>query len=511
MKAVRWHAEQRLERFLAPVEQEMRQVSRSVADDALPREARTHELMVQGTEIVALAEEQFKAPKGGRRPPTSEYGDLPVNLWAEWNVKVVRNSLYSFASGYFAQAGLLTESMLGDDRVQAAFNGFVKSITKCEPVFVPSKAAGSEELCGELEDLWEDMVPEETVENLFQWSRFCGFALCEIIWEPWSNQNRWVPRLKVWHPLYVYYNVSTRRYVAITAEGTVEIEDDDPKWMLFTPYSPYRGWIRGAVRPCPIPWLVRQFALRDAARFGEVHGLPIRLAKVPAQAPAADKARFFNSIKNLGAESVMLLPVQAGPEAAVWDATLLEAKDTSWEVFPAIRDMCDLAITLSIRGTNLTTAVGTGNSGNKAAAETHRDEDQDYAVSERRKMMRRLRTHLIRWYAIFNYGKTDIVPKKARLVDPDSEDQMEELKTQEQACKTVTAARTAGAPVNAREIYEKAGLPLIEGKEEEANKPPPAPQLPGAPGAGSGKPFGGKADSKPPEGEEKPDEKDDEK
>ncbi len=465
-KAAVWRAQRAVERFAAPAEQSRHDPERDRSKEGLKQpfngDQAWHSGLVSGLDQLALAPPDLKDKGEPGRPPKHEFVDLPISTWLAWNVQTARSVLADHAVGMFGRSGLLVESMLGDDRVQSTFNGYVKLITKCEPNLVPADVPGGEEAALELEEAWEDMLPEEEVEQLFQWARFEGFALAEVIWEPWANQSRWRPRLKVWHPLFIWYNIQNRCYVAITGEGAIDIYPDDPKWLLFTPNGAYRGWLRGAVRCVTTPWLVRQFALRDAARFAEVHGLPIRLAKVPAQAPAEDKARFFQSIRNLGAESVMLLPVQAGPDAAVWGAELLEAKDTSWEVFPAIRDMCDSAITLAIRGTNLTTSVGTGNSGNKAAAETHRDEDQDYAVAERRKFCKLVRTQLFRFYCIFNFGTTDVVPKRVTLIDPDGEDVQGQLKSMSDGAKLVVELRGTGHKVEEREVLERAGVPLVE-------------------------------------------------
>ncbi len=457
----------------------------------------------------------------------AEYKDLPLTTWVDWSIRLARGALVDHAMGNFSRAAMLTEAMLGDDRVQSAFDGRVKGITKTEPVFIPAKGktALSKKLCDELVENWDEIFPEQVVEELMRWAIFEGFALAEIIWEPWKNQERWIPRLKVWHPFFIYYRTDIRKYVAIAEGGTIEIDENDPKWFLYTPHNPYRGWIMGRVRSCAIPWLVRQFALRDLARFSEVHGMPMRLAKYPAQAPTEDKARFVAGIRNLGAESTVGLPIQAGPESAEWGVELVEAKDTSWEAFLALRDACNSAITLSIRGTNLTSEVGggsSGDSGSRAAAQTHQDEEEDYTYTDRRKMMRALRHQLLPWYAIFNFGTTDIVPtRKSAFVHPEDEDAAQKFEGMTAACTLVVEARKAGAPIDAKQIYARADMPLIEGREDEANdekkmeeaiekysdKPEP-PKLPGMGGPPGSKPPGG---GKKPKKEEKPEKKEEKK
>ncbi len=471
--ATSWRVEKAIDRYVYPAERERHRGNRNESKSQFGSYQARSEILSDPTALLPGVIEEpdqdyVKKVLGG-----AEYKDLPLTTWVDWSIRLARAALIDHAMGNFSRAAMLTEAMMGDDRIQSAFDGRVKGITKTEPVFIPSKAAGSKVLCDELMENWDEIFPEQVVEELMRWAVFEGFALAEIIWEPWKNQQRWIPHLKVWHPYFIYYRTDIRKYVAIAEGGTVEIDENDPKWFLYTPHNPYRGWIMGRVRSCAIPWLVRQFALRDLARFSEVHGMPMRLAKYPAQAPTEDKARFVAGIRNLGAESTVGLPIQAGPESAEWGVELVEAKDTSWEAFLALRDACNSAITLSIRGTNLTSEVGGGSSGasgSRAAAQVHQDEEEDYTFTDRRKMMRALRHQLFPWYAIFNFGNTEIVPtRKSAFVHPEDEDAESKFAGMEAACRVVVEARKAGAPIDAKQIYARADMPLIEGREDEAN------------------------------------------
>lgn len=407
----------------------------------------------------------------GRRPPTEEFGDLPISLWSLWTVQAMQTAVRSHALGNFAQAAILVEGMLADDRVQAATNGRIKAVTRCEPRFEPSELPGGEEAAEDIEARWDDLVPDETLENLLQWSVFMGFALAEIIWEADRVLERWMPRLKVWHPLTIFYNVGTRRYTAITTEGPIEVEEDDPKWFLYTPFGAYRGWLRGAVRSVAMPWIVRQYALRDFARYSEKHGMPMVVAKMPYQAPAEDKARFAASLRTLGSETSMTLPVQGGVDKAEWDVMLLEARDRSWESFRGLRDVCDQSITLAIRGTNLTTEV---DGGSYAAAKAHREEDADYAQADRKKLAKALRNQLLRPYCLYNHGDEELAPKLA-LVPPETQLEPEELaKVWGDAANAVTALESKGWKVDRAQVAGRFGIPLRQGMDFDDDEDRPA-------------------------------------
>ncbi len=411
---------------------------------------------------------------GGPTPPRKEYGDIPVSIWADWNVRAIRNAVSAHAAGTFGPAGLLVEAMLADDRVQAATNGRIKGVTRCEPVFTPAPSPQGVAVAEELDYLWDELVPEETLEQMLVWSTHLGFALCEVIWEPHVERGeaRWLPRLKPWHPLSIWYNVADRSYNAITMEGSIKVEPDDPKWFLFTPWGAYRGWLRGAVRSVSIPWIVRQFGLRDMARYSEKHGLPMVVARAPAQSPAEDKARFFASVRNLGSDTAMILPSQ-GPQTngVDWDVTLLEARDRSWEAFPALRHECDRAITLAIRGTNLTTEV---DGGSYAASKSHREEDEDYAVADRKKLANALRRQLLSWYCLYNHGDPDLCPK-LDLRPPETQLPPDQVAKVWGDLGTAVAALVGqGVQVDLDQVADRFGVPVMAPKpgEEKAEDRP---------------------------------------
>lgn len=409
----------------------------------------------------AIAELEQAANK---RPPTEEYQDLPVSVWADWSIRTIRSAVQSHVVGQFGQASILVDSMMADDRIQAAANGRIKGVTKCEWNFEPAKSGKLQ--ARTIDKLFPEILDEETEEQLLLWAIFMGFALAEIIWEPKDDQ--WVPRLKFWHPLYIYYRIDTRRYVAITADqGTVEIEEGDPKWFLYAPWGSYRSWIRGAVRSVSIPWVVRQFALRDWGRFSEVHGLPIKKLMVPSQAPAGDKARFFASVQRLGSESMFSLPQQGDGHGGVgpsFDVQLLEAKDRAWEAFPGLIAQCERSITLAIRGTNLTTEV---DGGSFAAANTHKDEDSDYAIADRRKLASAVYKQLLRPFCLYNYGNADLAPKPS-LASPES-DQEKEATVLVQVQQALTGFEEKGWYIDRKQAADRYGIPIRT--DIEPNKP----------------------------------------
>jgi phage gp29-like protein len=398
----------------------------------------------------------------GATPPTGVYTDIPVMSLGQWGVDRIQTALNAHQLGNFSQSAMLAEAMIGDDRVQSAMNGRVKGVTMRHVHTRPARRDKQRRVRRAVERAWKRIFNDELQEQLMMWSVFLGFALCEVQWQAVEDEELgilWVPFLKIWHPSFVWYDVAARQYVAITQEGNVYIDENDPHWFLYTPYGEYRGWLRGAVRSCAAPWLISQYSRRDWARYCEVHGLPIRLIDAPAQSNAPDKARMFSQVRNVGAQTTILLPQQGGQDAAKWDIRLLEAKDESWAAFPGLIKECHMAIQLSIRGTNLTSEV---QGGSYAAAQVHSDEDSSYADSDSRKLCASA-TKLFRLFCAYNFGDANLCPSLT-LEAPDKQDKFALAQSQYQVAQAFSLLIDKGVPIESVDVrawFEHFDIPLI--------------------------------------------------
>jgi hypothetical protein len=400
------------------------------------------------------------APQGD--PPQTTYHDLPVAAIGAWSVENIVGSLQAMQMGQFSQAALLCEATLGDGRVQAALNGRIKGVTMRHIHAKAAKGDGSRQYANAVEWMWGQVFSDELLDQFMTWSTFMGFVVCEVTWTEVEREGEptWVPYLKVWHPLYVWYDIISRRYVVIAEEGTIYINADDPKWFVYTPWGSYRGWIRGALRAVAPLWIARQYALRDEMRFSEVHGLPIKKIKAPAQSDARDKMRMFGQIRGLGSNATVLLPQQTGPDGTGWELELLEAKDRAWEVFGSIIDQCDREIQQVIRGTNLTSEV---QGGSYAAAQVHADEDSAYADSDCQKLCQAA-MRLVELFLGYNYGAADMAPS-IRLEPPDKQDKLALAQTQQFVMTTIKTAEEMGIKLDLSMYLEGYNLPYLGRKE----------------------------------------------
>ena len=404
-----------------------------------------------------------ETPQGN--PPTDTFVDLPVTALGRWNLHRIRSALDGQQLGQFNEAAMLTESMLGDGKVQSALNGRLKGITLRHLHIEPAEGDRGGKYAKWVEWLWETVLTDDVLDQALSWTTIMGFGLTQRCWESTYArrlQDVWVPYLKPWHPQYTYYDIMRRQYVAQTADSIEYIDPQDPQWWLFTPWGEYRGWLRGAIRSCAVPWIVRQYAIRDAARFSEAHGMPIKVLEAPAQSNSTDKTRMLSSVRSMGNASTILLPQQTGPDGAGWKLSLLEARDRSWESFFALIDNCDREIQQVIRGTNLTSEV---QGGSYAAAQVHADEDSGYADSDCRKLVESFRS-TAQLFLGYNFGAPDMVPKMW-LEAPDKPDLLALAQAQQFAVTTYTQAKAAGLNLDPVKHCERFSMALKSVSEPE--------------------------------------------
>lgn len=298
------------------------------------------------------------------------YRDIPiVTMQNTWTVAQVRAALAGHIAGVFFGSGQLVDSIIADDRVTATLTSRMAGLFGRQVEFRPADdSREAKEICHIWSTkAWPSVLREGALKQVSGYQFLFGLWPGQILWDTTAPTT--VPRLAPWHARYTYYDWGIRKLVALTQDGNKAIIGGDGKWLLHAPRGEYRGWMWGALRAVAEPWLLRHFALRDMARFSEVHGMPFRKASVPAASSEPDRDRFMQQLSNLGQETTLMVPVNVDGEKG-YDLELIEATATAWEIFPGLADRCDLHITLAILMQNLTTEV-TG--GSFAATSSHMD------------------------------------------------------------------------------------------------------------------------------------------
>ena len=348
--------------------------------------------------------------------PRIIYRDLPTTVALEWTPELVTSALTRHVRGFFDGSALLLDATMADPRVQATMHARTAGLLG-RPMRYQAAEHEDQRKANEILEVWRRefpfIAPRATLGQFMYWGVGLGLAFAELRWDT-ENPGVWRPEMKVWHPQFVWFNIVTRRYIVSSMDGPIEIDAGNGRWCLYTPHGSYRGWMQAAVRAISIPWLVWQFAQRDAARYSEVHGIPILKAVVPIGGDANLKKRFLEAASNLGQESVVMTP--QGIDGYKYDLELLEATDRSFEAFFRLMDRCEQSITIAILGQNLTTQVDAG--GSYAAAKVHGDVKQSIAEHDEATLSALVYEQIARPWALYNFGDADLAPRTHWDVSP---------------------------------------------------------------------------------------------
>lgn len=400
-------------------------------------------------------------PRLGVVPSLAPMRDHAVPSFSAWNVPLVRQALADHANGQFASVSRLVDAMFGDDQVQTALGDRVKGLLGLPFEVKPNEFAeshGGNAVAGKFKRLWARVAPKHELAHLRRWAVMIGFGLSAIPWIPDETLDglQWVPRLYGLHPQHTRFDQHLRRFIVHLRDGQEVVEPGGGRFLLHAPDGEYRGWMHAAVRSCAIPWLVRQYALRDWARWSEKHGLPLPRVKLPATSFVDDKETLSTVMAALGGESAALLP-QGDSAQNSYDLDYLEAQTLSWEGFDRLIAKCDALIKTSINGQNLSSEVKPGAD---TGATLHGDVRQDWREDDAASLSQDLEQQLARPWAVYNvldgerYTPTpwwNAEPPKDLGVRADL------------LGKVATAVATfvqAGAPVDVRAILAEHDIPM---------------------------------------------------
>jgi phage gp29-like protein len=397
------------------------------------------------------------------------YHDNAIPLWTQWDVGTATAALDNHVLGQFYQSALLADAMGIDDALDAVVQTRVLGLIS-RPFELRRSRKGnghkSRIALRVIKERWDEIFPEDVLVALMRQYLMLGFSAAQQVWR--YDEKLIVPHVQVWPIAHFYYDWPTRSYVANTMEGPVHIRPGDGRWVLLTPFGAYRGWLHGAVRAVVIPFLCRQYALRDWARYNEVHGLPIKKVYAPESANADDKQTFLQAVANMGNEAAVLIPRGVGDRDSreSYDLDLLEAKADTYAAFKDITTKCEERMAIRLLGQNLTTNV---DAGSLAAANVHDRVRLDYTRFDA-KALGALREQVLRAFCQFNYGDPDVAPEMAWDCTP-PEDKSAKAKAVLDLSTALVNLASMKAPVDLRKALDTAGLPLVEPSEDAPNTP----------------------------------------
>ena len=370
---------------------------------------------IDGLDVPQMKDPAFDRPLDATDANTKTrakliYRDMPlVTVQNTWTIDQCRGALYAHLIGQFFASGLLCDSMLGDDRITSSLNSRASAWLGRDAQF---KAANDSDPAKKCLQAWRDWWPrfsgDSAIREMADYGTMMGFSHAQLKWDTSQPNLDYAPSLVPWHPVYTWYDWMLRCFQAIGQDGQIAIIPGNGKWVEFAPFGSYRGWIRGAIRPCVEPWLLRHFGFRDMARFGEVHGNPTRKGYVPMVGDPKEREIFEQMLAGLGSDTALIVP--RGVDSADglgYDYELVEAKSTAWEVHPAQIDRCDMAIVLALLMVNLTTQVEGGSYG---AAKVQMDVRSQGSQLDNQTWKSTLYNQVARPFAYLNFGDANLAP-----------------------------------------------------------------------------------------------------
>lgn len=412
-------------------------------------------------------------------PNRTFFRDIPITSFSGWSrVFEIEGILAEHDRGRFTRSAMLCDAMMRDDRISGVMDtrigALLASPVEARPANAKRKAASiAKDLCGDddTSGSWEKMFPSPIIRGLTKWGNLLGVSVAEIIWQ--TDKDKWTPRLKMWHPQFVWWNWAEQRYMLTTADAIVplpRIEDtpqSDGKWVIWCPRGYRYGWFDALVRRLAHKYIMRGWDYRDWAGYNERHGNPIIGAVTPAQANEESKAKFVMDLANMGNESTVELPT--GEVGNAYDLKLIEAKSRSWQSFQEFKNEIDSDIAIAVLGQDMTTQSKAVGIGGGAQAQVH----QDVALDRRREdaaLSSCLREQVLTWWTRYNNNDTELAPVVSYQVDP-PEDENAEAAALKGLGDAITSLKTASDnAIDVRAILDEWGVPILSEEEIAANK-----------------------------------------
>lgn len=428
-------------------------------------------------------------------PDGKEYREPQAVVGVEWEkLAPIRRIVRQLDNGDFGDASRLADYVTRDARIRGCLGARVGAIVGTPLDFEPAKIRGREtaktrSIAEQVRTLWPRMFPATQIARLLKWGHLVAAAPGELVWD--TGEDLWIPHLKVWHPQFLNWDWSLRRYV-LSTYGRLDKEVSDPDdyrvalpridrdihsdghWVLWTPHGYEYGWMEGLIRSLAELYLFRRWSQRDHARFNEVHGLPIRKVKTPMGGDIKERDRVLRRLERLGTETTVETPQDA--QGYGYDVTLVEATARGWETFGGSLDRIDADIGAVI--------LGAGTSGPKVASLSEDGRaSQDEAVRGDLKAADAeiagcLQRQALWWFCQYNYGDGSLAPTPVYQLDPPDD---EERRTRIYTNLANALQPLAQHGVDTDQLLEDEGLPMLPEAEREPEVPPAEPGPTGSP------------------------------
>ncbi len=400
-----------------------------------------------------------------------------VRSYRIWTPGRLRTAERQADSGLIRDAVDICDWLLGDDRVRGALDARLDAFFGLTPTFETGtgrkKRAALKALEAD-EDFWA-IFPEEEARQIQYWAILLGLGPGIARWNPDEDHgDRDLPVVKFYHPQPLKYDWNERTWMRSLATSGHRLAGgrDEPVvfgdgvWVGHMPRGSYRPWSLGLWRAIA-PWvLLKAYARSDWASLGEAASRTVFELDKELDDTRERRKDLADSIRDMGNGGVIVLPPG-------YKHQLVEASAATKELYKSQIDMANLAITITIRGGNLTTQVsGQGSlAATKQQAETNdlgklRSDATGWSTTSHDQV-------LVHW-AGSNYGDPRLAPWPVYPVKP-KDDKQAEATVLGDAMDGAEKAENMGFELDRKAFIEHFEFEFLKPGDPDARPKPPEP------------------------------------
>jgi uncharacterized protein DUF935 len=395
------------------------------------------------------------------RPKLEPRSQLVREIDRLWQITQIKRNL---EQGQFRDAALFCDALLADDRIKAGVNTRVSGFLGAPRSFVPANTSPEAMRIAELAKMdWPKMAKNSRLKSLHRWGLLLGVGVAQLIWDTSGARN--IPALRPHHGQHLAYDWIGRRYV-LTLDGgervNIPTSEDAPngdgQWLVHEPWGPH-AWLEGYVRSLGGLFIGRRWTFNDWLRFSERFSQPFVVGVIPQSSAGSDEPEeFFEDLKNLNAEGVIIIPQGVDEK---WDVKLVEAQAQGGQQFNLLLASIEKGVSILLLGHDLTTEAGGG--GSFGAAKVGNDVRLDLKREDAEALSDTLTEQLLWHWTLQNFGTPELTPRVIWEVEPPAAAMADaqSLATLATACKTMRETPGVGDRIDFEALLTRYGVPLL--------------------------------------------------
>lgn len=356
-----------------------------------------------------------------------------------WDVESVGSALRDHAHGKPVKSGILLDDVVANPIVghclevrQEAFRTLPRNVTK-------GRGENADRCRDFIAEILPDIIPDGTIDDWHKHYVFMGESLSGMDWEERTDgrDRWWLPLIKPWHPSQTYHQYMPhlaerspdgQALLAVTREhGPVLVEAGWGRWVHFSKGT-LSPWLNGLIRALGEPYLGDTYTLRDNLALQERYGQGVTKMFHPVEWNAEQVDASIWSVRSSGRGGVISCPQTSDGKRRV-DLENLPVEAGGAQLFDLTERRLLRRFLIALLGQDMTTV---GQTGGFAQAAIHaqvlwhkRERDAaafgdarlyvelDPAGRPRRRWIPYsgpIRTQILRWIALFNFGSFDCAP-----------------------------------------------------------------------------------------------------